>query len=449
MNLQLIVPILYLTLVSCASPPRDLGSRLDNWDERQAAFAQAHERSNTPWASSASLQTLLDHARRHNPGLRAAFERWKGAMEKVTAATTLPNPRLTLGAYLASVETRVGPMQGRIGFAQPLPWPGKLAAAGKLAFEQAEALRMQVEVERLMLDQTVREVWWELAWLDRALKITQSNQELLGHWEVIAQTRMETGLGSHTDVIRTQIELGKLVDRIQGLQDLARPVRARLNSALHRKSDAALPQADLAEAAHLGFNAAALSAGLPQNSPQLLKLKHLRRAAQHRVDLAELDSYPNLTVGADLTFIGDANDPNMAGSGDEAFALTLGIELPVWRESYAAQERSAKALLRASERTLQQTHNTLDANLEMAFFQHRDGVRRVALFQDSLIPKGEEALRSLQAAYQSGKGGFLDLIDAQRALLEFQLQAARAHTDRAQALAKIEQLSGVSLHQDK
>jgi outer membrane protein TolC len=85
----------------------------------------------------------------------------------------------------------------------------------------------------------------------------------------------------------------------------------------------------------------------------------------------------------------------------------------------------------------------------MALFQHRDGARRVALFQDSLIPKGEEALRSLQTAYQSGKGGFLDLIDAQRALLEFQLQAARAHTDRAQALAKIEQLSGVSLHQDK
>jgi outer membrane protein TolC len=83
----------------------------------------------------------------------------------------------------------------------------------------------------------------------------------------------------------------------------------------------------------------------------------------------------------------------------------------------------------------------------MAFFQHRDGTRRVALFQDSLIPKGQEALRSLDTAYQSGKGGFLDLIDAQRALLEFQLQAAQAQTDRAKALAAIEHLSGVALHQ--
>ena len=66
-----------------------------------------------------------------------------------------------------------------------------------------------------------------------------------------------------------------------------------------------------------------------------------------------------------------------------------------------------------------------------------------------MIPKGEEALLSLQTAYESGKGGFLDLIDAQRTLLEFQLQAARGQADRAQALAKIEHLSGVSLHQDK
>jgi outer membrane protein TolC len=161
------------------------------------------------------------------------------------------------------------------------------------------------------------------------------------------------------------------------------------------------------------------------------------------LDLAELAGYPNLTVGADLTFIGEADNSNMPGSGHDALVLTLGLELPIWRESLAAGERSAEAQLRASERTLQQAHNTLLADLEMAFFQAREGHRRQALFSDSLIPKGEEALHTLYTAYQSGKGGFRDLIDAQRALLEFQLQAARAQTDQLQALATIEHLSGV------
>ena len=447
MSSPLTTTLACLVLASCATRPSALPSRLDAWDERQAMFAEAHAASAAPLASDADLNALLQHARSHNPGLQAAFERWKGALEKVIGATTLPNPRLTLSAYLADVETRVGPMQGRIGYAQPLPWPGKLAAAGKLAFEQAEALRMQVEAERLMLDQSVRTAWWELAWLDRAQQITKGSRDLLTHWEAIARARMETGLGSHADVIRTQVELGKLEDRLQGMHDLAKPVRARLNSALHRTTNAALPQPDLQGVVTKQLNEQSLSASLLENSPHLLKLKHIRRAAQYRVDLAELAGYPNLTVGADLTFIGDAQDSGMAGSGDDALALTLGIELPIWRESYRSQERSAAALLRASGRALEQAHNTLAAELEMAFFHHRDGTRRVALFQDSLIPKGQEALRSLDTAYQSGKGGFLDLIDAQRALLEFQLQAAQAQTDRAKALAAIEHLSGVALHE--
>jgi len=47
--------------------------------------------------------------------------------------------------------------------------------------------------------------------------------------------------------------------------------------------------------------------------------------------------------------------------------------------------------------------------------------------------------------YQSGESSFIDVIDAQRILLEFQLQAVRAEADRAQALSRVEELSGVSL----
>ena len=90
--------------------------------------------------------------------------------------------------------------------------------------------------------------------------------------------------------------------------------------------------------------------------------------------------------------------------------------------------------------------NRLRAELEMALYRFRDGGRRVTLFRDSLIPKGEESVQALDTAYQSGDEGFLDLIDAERVLLEFQLQAARAEADRAKALAEIERITGISLH---
>ena len=71
--------------------------------------------------------------------------------------------------------------------------------------------------------------------------------------------------------------------------------------------------------------------------------------------------------------------------------------------------------------------------------------RRVELFRNGLVPKGEESIQALDTAYQSGDEGVLDLIDAQRVLLEFQLQAARAESDLAQALSMIEKITGVQL----
>ena len=94
----------------------------------------------------------------------------------------------------------------------------------------------------------------------------------------------------------------------------------------------------------------------------------------------------------------------------------------------------------------EETRNRLSSDLEMALYQFRDGDRRVGLFRDSLIPKGEESVQALDTAYQAGDEGFLDLIDAQRVLLEFQLQAARAEADRAKAVAEIERITGIALH---
>jgi outer membrane protein TolC len=95
-----------------------------------------------------------------------------------------------------------------------------------------------------------------------------------------------------------------------------------------------------------------------------------------------------------------------------------------------------------------ETLNRLTADLEMALYRFRDGARRIVLFRESLVPKGEEAVQSLDTAYQSDDKDLLDLIDAQRLLLEFQLESARAEVDRAQALAEVERITGIPLNEE-
>ena len=81
--------------------------------------------------------------------------------------------------------------------------------------------------------------------------------------------------------------------------------------------------------------------------------------------------------------------------------------------------------------------NNLTARLKLAHFKYRDAERKIALYRDSLVPQAKSALTVSQKAYEGGTADFLETVDAQRLLLEFQLQAERSAADREQRLAEI------------
>ena len=434
------------TLLSgCAGAPAGYRERTEAWETIRALQLAAES---VELGDAAGLPELLRYAREHNAGLEAAFLRWKAALERVPQARALPEPRLGFAGYLKEVETRTGPLQARVGLVQPLPWFGELDLAGQVAYQASEAAREQTDTVRLDLEQDVRDTWYEYAWLGEAIAITRGHRELLAHWESVARARMETGIGPHSDVIRAQVELGKLEDRVLTLEDLRTPIEARLNAALDRPSDAPLPEPSFPLADPPELDPERLREEFHASSPRLRALGHRVEAARQAIELAGKAFYPDLLVGAEYGFVGSARAPGVPGSGDDTLALTLGLELPIWRSSYRAGVRQAEAEMHAAGSDLDDTHNRLSADLEMALYRFRDADRRVDLFRDSLIPKGEESVQALDTAYQTGQERFLDLIDAERVLLEFQLEAARAEADRAQALAETERITGVPLHQE-
>ena len=132
-----LTPIICLALSSCAALPAGYESRLSTWERMRDGKVAASSPDSGALAENADLSQLLQYARLNNPGLEAAFQRWKEALEKVPQATTLPEPRLSFGGYLSEVETRVGPMQARAGLTQPFPWFGELELAGNVALHLA------------------------------------------------------------------------------------------------------------------------------------------------------------------------------------------------------------------------------------------------------------------------------------------------------------------------
>lgn len=392
----------------------------------------------------ATLEDYVRYAELRDSGLREAFEAWRAALERIPQARALPDPRLTWRYYVEQVETRVGPQRQSLGIAQAFPWFGELALRGERAFEAAEVLRYRLEDRRQALRAEVRDAWYELYHLGQAIEIVRRNRDLLQYLEGVARSRYTVGTASHPDVIRAQVELGKLADHLASLEDRKPALVARLNAALGRAAAAPIPYPAAIEIRPLVLDDAQVLERLENSNPELAAARHAIRAADVGLELAGKDFYPEFSLGLTWVDTGDAIAPTPE-SGKDPLALTLGLSLPVWRERLHAAEREAEATLRGARLRYEDRLESLSARAASVLFRLRDAVRKIELFENTLIPKATESLRASETAFRAGEATFLDLVDAERLLLEFELDLARARADHEQARAALERWVGVEL----
>ncbi len=388
----------------------------------------------------AGLAAYVRYAQLNNPGLKAAFARWRAALERVAPARTLADPRLTYGYFVRQVQTRVGPQQARFALAQTLPWVGKLDLKGCIALQKAEVDRQRYELARRVLVLRVKKAYYDYYYLQRSIAITEDNVQLLAYLEEVGHAHYRGGTGAHEAVLKAQVELGRLQDRLRGLRARRRPVTAKLNAALGRRVVAELAVPDSLPPVALASHETDWVARLKATHPALEMARARARQTALAVELAGKNGYPDLTLGIDYVQTGVA--PGVADSGKDPLVAMVTINLPIWRTSYRAERRAAAASHRSALFASRDEEDRLVVELELVRYNWREAQSRTVLYRDSLLPKAEQALHVAQRAFAAGRSDFLAVIDAQRALLEFQLSHERARTDDGLYAAETENLVG-------
>jgi len=408
------------------------------------SYLLASEQQSDP-NSTVTLQDYLREAALNNAGLRAAFEQWKAAVEQVPQAEALPDPRFNYGYFIREVETRVGPQRQKFGISQVFPWFGKIEARTDVAAAAAKAARKQYEATKLKLFFNVKDAFYEYVYLARAVEIANENLELIKHFEEVARTKYMAAVATHPDVIRAQVELAKIEDVAKSLEDLRKPIVARLNAVLNRRSFDTLPWPQREEFKKTEVKREQIVSLLRQMNPELAALDFEVEAAKHRIELAKKKFWPDIGVGVDWIQTSDTPGPGPRGSGQDPVILMFSMNLPIWRESYKAAELQAKANMRKTAQQKTETENTLIASAQRVLYDFDDSNRKIKLYGDILVPKAEELLGASETAYMAETIDFLSLIDAQRTLLEYQLLYERSVTDNQQRLAELEMLAGAQL----
>jgi len=394
---------------------------------------------NTPDANiPLTLEDYLRCAAVNNAGLKAVFEQWKAAIEEVPQAKALPDPQLQYGYYTRQSDMQMNQM---VGVMQMFPWFGKIDARTEAAAKSAEAAQQKYRGARLALFKEVKEGFYEYVYLAKAMEIAMENLELLRHFEEVARTKYTAAQTGQPDVIRAQVELARMEYVLRSLEQLREPVVSRLRSALTLPADTNLPWPKQEEFEVLPLDYERLVTLLVQKNPELAGLNFEAMAAKSRIELAKKNFYPDIGVGVEWTEF----ERSGGMSGRDSVALMFQMNLPLWRDSYTAGQRQAQAMAMSIEQEKVDTENSLLAKAAQSYYDYNDSIRRMRLYKDTLIPKGEELLQASETAYKGGTIDFLSLIDSQRLLLDYYLSYQRALADNRQKLAELEMLVGTEL----
>ncbi len=391
------------------------------------------------------LRSFLVTASENNNELRAAFQKWQAAIKKSVQADTLPDPKFSFGYYTTPLETRGGPARYKYGLSQKLPFFGKLDYKEQMALREADGFKARFDSLKLDTYYAVKKVYYEYAYLARAIDITRENIELMKYLEKIATARYTTGSAKHSDIIRPQVELGKLEDRLNSLNDLKYPLAAQLNALLDRPANTDISFPSTIPVMTIMESEEGLHAMIQESNPKLAYWETVTAKEEAGKGLAERNYYPDFTFGVDVTEVDKARNPGVMGDGQNPVMTSMSFNIPIWFNAREAAVEESNAKILAAKRSRIGLERKLKADLELTLYKYRDAGRKINLYRDTLVPKAEQALGVTMEAFMTGRGTSLDLIDAEKTLLELQLAYYRALTNQAQRLAEIETLVGQEL----
>ncbi|MBU8869359.1 MAG: TolC family protein [Gemmatimonadales bacterium] len=380
-------------------------------------------------AADGSLEGYIHEAFRRNQMLRSRYSDYAAAKEMISQVTSLPEPRLGYTEYLQPVETRVGPQKRAISLSQSFPWFGSLSLRGDVKKEKAEAVRSLIYSAALEIVAEVKKAYYDIGYLEQAIKITEQHVRLRTQWEAVARARYSAGSGQYTDVIKAQVEWGILSDRLAELQDQRRTLAAVMNALLDRPPVTPVVVTGRPAAAELNLDLADLAARMKARNPLLSAWDHRAREFLFSDRLAGRQGYPSFTLGLNYILTGPARMDGVPDSGEDAVMASLAVTLPIWRGKYNSASRTAVHQYQAALSSKRELTNNLVASLERSHFRYRGARRKRELYQTALLPKGQQSLDATRAAYEAGNSSFLDLVDAERLVLEFELSLARAQFD--------------------
>ncbi len=404
-------------LAGCVSPgltarERSLAQRLEN-----SAPAASPDAADDPFRGLATLEraALVREALRRNPGLAAARSVWRAALARYPQETALEDPMLDSAIGPGSFGSDEVDPAFRVGLSQALPFPGKRRLRGEVALAEAEASSQEFEEERLKLAATASLLFDEYYLAARSLERNASHLEFVEELSQATLARYESGSASQQDALLAEAELAELLHRGVLLETAQRRAAARINTLLHRLPELPLPPppAFLPAPTEQAVDVAALTERALAQRPALRAARARVAAREQAVALARREYFPDFTLtgGYDRFWQEKPLQP----------MLGLALNVPLQLGGRRGALEQAHAELANARSDAQRAEDAVRLAVTSGVDRLRESHHLLELTRDRMLPVARDRLAASRAAFESGQGSFLELIDAERGLRSAEL----------------------------
>ena len=388
-----------------------------------------------------TLAEAEDLALADEPGHAALLDRADAMQEQAVAAGALPDPMLRVGLANYPIDSggfsTEGMTQAQLGIRQAFPRAREQGTEQFLA--KADVFSERAGARSRDVLTAVRKAWLELYYSEQAWTLVNESRPFFADLVTITQSLYSVGRKSQHDVLRAELELSRLDDRIIETQRVRAEARAGLSRWIGQ--DANRPVATTLPNWSALPVLEELRDGLGAH-PSLAAADADIAATRAAVRIAEEKKKPGWALDLGYGYR-DGFQPDGTPRSDFV-SLAVTVDLPVFSEN--RQDRKLAAALcerSAAVRSREELRARLASELDAEYARWSDLTRRLALYDTRILEQSQGQADAALRAYQSDAGDFADVMRSYVDNLNTRLEYTRLQVERARSYAVLVNLGGI------
>jgi cobalt-zinc-cadmium efflux system outer membrane protein len=401
------------------------GAQVDSGFSRQAA------------GSVMTLQALVAELEQHNPELQGGRREIDVRLARVAPAGAPPEPTITAGFMSDPTSVPFVPSGSnpnafrRLSVTQEIPFPGKLDLRSRVAATEVTAERWNTEATRRRLIADLKTTFFDYAFAERAIAVVRRNKVLLEQVQQIVESQFSVGKGSQQDILKAQVEISLLLERLAVLEQQRAAAQARVNGLLYRDPETPLgPVAEYTPVV-LPEDLGQLRSLEREQSPAVKSQEQGITRGQQALALANRELRPDFGVTVSTQKYG--------GGMPWMYGVDFMVKVPIyWQRKQRPMIAEAAASLESARLMRNNTLATEQSQLTQEFLAATTSKRLADLYRDSILPQARLTLESSLASYQVGRVDFLTLLSNYQTVLTYEVSYEEQAARLRQALARME-----------